>query len=127
VTFDCLYLNPIPEAAGEAVASLFRDNPRYMKRGPFSYTDRTAVTRDLRAAGFEDVRVETIQLASQVAATRAAQGIVLGSPFRAEIERLEPSALNGRRRLSPTRSAMGRQAHHDVGAHIDGDSLRAAR
>ena len=93
VTFDRLHLNPIPEAAGKAVASLFRDNPRYMERGPFSYTDRTAVTRDLRAAGFEDVRVETIQLASQVVATRAAQGIVLGSPFRAEIERLEPSAL----------------------------------
>jgi len=64
-----------------------------MERGPFTDTDRTVVTRDLRAAGFEDVRVETIQLASQVAATRAAQGIVLGSPFRAEIERLEPSAL----------------------------------
>ena len=93
VTFDCLHLNPIPEAAGQAVASLFRDNPRYMERGPFSYTDRTVVTNDLRAAGFEDVRVETIQLASRVTAKRAAQGIVLGSPFRAEIERLDPSAL----------------------------------
>ena len=39
VTFNRLELNPIPKAAGEAVASLFPDDPRYMERGPFSYTD----------------------------------------------------------------------------------------
>jgi hypothetical protein len=32
-------------------------------------------------------------LASHVTAKRAAQEIVLGSPFRGEIERLDPSAL----------------------------------
>jgi ubiquinone/menaquinone biosynthesis C-methylase UbiE len=93
VTFDRLDRNPIPEAAGEAVASLFRANPRYMERGPFSYTDAAVVERDLRAAGFDDVNVETVQLASHVMAQDAAQGIVLGSPFRAEIERLDPSAV----------------------------------
>lgn len=93
VTFDRLHFNPIPDAAGKAVASLFPENPRYMERGPFSYTDPALVRSDLRAAGFDDVKVETIQLASRVAANQAAQGIVLGSPFRAEIERLDPSAL----------------------------------
>ena len=93
VTFDRLDRNPIPEAAGEAVASVFRENPRYMERGPFSYTDAALVESDLRAAGFEDIKVETVQLASRVTAQEAAQGIVLGSPFRAEIERLDPSAL----------------------------------
>ena len=39
VTFDRLDLNPIPKEAGEAVATLFPDDPRYMERGPFSYTD----------------------------------------------------------------------------------------
>ncbi len=93
VTFDRLHLNPIPNAAGKAVASLFPENPRYMERGPFSYTDPALVRSDLRAAGFDAVKVEMIQLASRVTANRAAQGIVLGSPFRAEIERLDPSAL----------------------------------
>lgn len=93
VTFDRLDRNPIPEAAGNAVATLFRENPRYMERGPFSYTDAGLVEKDLRAAGFEEITVETVRLATRVAAQEAAQGIVLGSPFRAEIERLDPSAL----------------------------------
>jgi hypothetical protein len=37
--------------------------------------------------------VETVGLSSRVIARDAARGIVLGSPFRGEIERLDPSAL----------------------------------
>jgi ubiquinone/menaquinone biosynthesis C-methylase UbiE len=92
-TFDSLDDNPIPRAAGRAVASLFSEDPRYMERGPFSYTDPSVVERHLRAAGFDDVQVATLRLASRVTAHRAAEGIVLGSPFRTEIERLGPSAL----------------------------------
>lgn len=92
-TFDRLDLNPIPKAAGEAVAGLFPEDPRYMERGPFSYTDAAAVEDELRAAGFDAVEVETIQRSSRVDARDAARGIVLGSPFRAEIERLDASAL----------------------------------
>jgi ubiquinone/menaquinone biosynthesis C-methylase UbiE len=93
VAFDRLDLNPIPKAAGEAVASLFSEDPRYMERGPFSYTDAAVMEDDLRAAGFEGVEVETIGLASRVSARDAAHGIVLGSPFRGEIEGLDVSAL----------------------------------
>ena len=93
VTFDRLDLNPIPKAAGQAVATLFPEDPRYMERGPFSYTDAVVMEDDLRAAGFEAVEVETIELSSRVSSRDAAHGIVLGSPFRAEIERLDASAL----------------------------------
>jgi ubiquinone/menaquinone biosynthesis C-methylase UbiE len=93
VTFDRLDLNPIPKAAGEAVASLFPEDPRYMERGPFSYTDAALVDEDLRAAGFEAIELETVELWSPVTARDAAHGIVLGSPFRAEIEQLAASAL----------------------------------
>ena len=94
VTFDRLDLNPIPKAAEEAVARLFPENPpRYMERGPFSYADAGAVEDDLRAAGFSKVDLETVGLSTRVSASEAAQGIVLGSPFRAEIARLDPSAL----------------------------------
>jgi ubiquinone/menaquinone biosynthesis C-methylase UbiE len=93
VTFNRLYLNPIPKAAGEAVASLFPDDPRYMERGPFSYTDAGLVEQDLRSAGFESIEIETVASSSLVMARDAAHGIVLGSPFRAEIERLDASAL----------------------------------
>ena len=93
VTFDRLDLNPIPKAAGEAVAGLFPEDPRYMERGPFSYTDAAIAEQDLRAAGFDSVEVETVELSSTVSAREAAQGIILGSPFRAEIERLDASAV----------------------------------
>jgi len=93
VTFDRLALNPIPKEAGKAVATLFPDDPRYMERGPFSYTDLALVEEDLSAAGFETIELETVALSSRVIARDAAHGIVLGSPFRAEIERLGDSAL----------------------------------
>jgi hypothetical protein len=37
--------------------------------------------------------MEIVELSSSVSAQDAAHGIVLGSPFRGEIERLDPSAL----------------------------------
>lgn len=93
VTFNRLDLNPIPRVAGEAVATLFPEDPRYMERGPFSYTDEARIEEDLRSAGFESIELETVELSSLVSARDAAHGVVLGSPFRGEIERLDPSAL----------------------------------
>ena len=93
VTFDRLELNPVPKAAGEAVARLFPNDPGYMERGPFSYADAEMVDQDLRAAAFESIQLETVELSSLVNARDAAHDIVLGSPFRAEIEQLDPSAL----------------------------------
>ena len=94
VTFDRLELNPVPQAAGKAVAALFPDDPPdYMERGPFSYTDPALIEDDLRAAGFRRVELDTIALSTRVSASEAAYGLVLGSPFRAEIERRGPDAL----------------------------------
>jgi hypothetical protein len=94
VTFSDLDDNPVPKAADEAVAALFPDDPpRYMERGPFSYTDAAQIEKDLRAAGFSNVLVETTALTTRVDARDAAAGMVLGSPFRAEIERRDPAGL----------------------------------
>jgi ubiquinone/menaquinone biosynthesis C-methylase UbiE len=95
VTFDRLELNPIPKAAQEAVSALFAHDPfDYMERGPFSYSDPAQIKHDLLAAGFTDVEIETIKLSSRVNSQEAAQGLVFGSPLRAEIERRDPSALD---------------------------------
>lgn len=95
VSFDRLELNPVPKAAEEAVAGLFQDDPPvYMERGPFSYADPAAIEQDLLAAGFTDVELETVVLDTRVVAADAARGIVLGSPFRGEIERRAPTALD---------------------------------
>jgi ubiquinone/menaquinone biosynthesis C-methylase UbiE len=107
VSFDRLDRNPVPNAAAKAVAALFPDNPpAYMERGPFSYADPALIERDLLAAGFARVEVETAALTSRVSAADAARAIVLGSPFRAEIERRDASALD--RALDAVTGALAR-------------------
>ncbi len=94
VTFNHLELNPIPKAAEDAVSALFPQDPfDYMDRGPFCYSDPARIKHDLLDAGFTDVEIETIELSSRVNSQDAAQGLVFGSPFRLEIERRDPSAL----------------------------------
>jgi ubiquinone/menaquinone biosynthesis C-methylase UbiE len=94
-SFDRLEVNPVPKAAEAAVVALFPEEPpHYMERGPFSYADPALIEHDLLAAGFTDVHCETVALSSRVNARDAAQGLVLGSPFRSEIERRDPSALD---------------------------------
>lgn len=95
VSFDQLALNPVPKAAGDAVAALLPDDPpAYMERGPFSYADAALIERDLVAAGFTRIEVETIVQTTRVSTAEAARGLVLGSPFRGEIERRNPAALD---------------------------------
>ena len=95
VSFDRLELNPVPKAAEDAIIALFPENPPdYMERGPFSYADPALIQHDLIAAGFTEIQLETVTLSSRVSASDAAQGLVLGSPFRSEIERRDPSALD---------------------------------
>ena len=95
VTFNRLELNPVPKAAADAVNALFAHDPfNYMERGPFCYADPARIKHDLLAAGFNEVEIETIELFSRVNARDAAQGLVFGSPLRAEIERRDPSALD---------------------------------
>jgi ubiquinone/menaquinone biosynthesis C-methylase UbiE len=95
VTFNRLELNPIAKAAQDAVSALFADDPfDYMERGPFCYADPAQIKHDLLAGGFTEVEIETINLSSRVSSRDAAEGLVFGSPFRSEIERRDPSALD---------------------------------
>jgi ubiquinone/menaquinone biosynthesis C-methylase UbiE len=96
VSFDRLDRNPVPKAAGNAVAALFPDDPpAYMEHGPFSYADPALIEHDLRAAGFTQITLETVALTSRVSARDAAQGLVLGSPFRAVPSRQLRRPLRG--------------------------------
>jgi SAM-dependent methyltransferase len=82
VAFDRLDLNPIPRAAGEAVASLFPEDPRYMERGPFSYTDAAVMEEDLWAAvrgcGGRDHRVVKSRIGARCCARDRARVSVPG-------------------------------------------------
>ena len=93
--WDGLAANPAPEAAARAVAGLFPDDPpSFLERVPFGYFDKARIEKDLVAAGFEDVSVETVAKRSRAADPReAAVGLCTGTPLRSEIEARDGSRL----------------------------------
>lgn len=107
IIWDRLDLNPVSHVLGQAVAAEFPENPpTFMERAPFSYADPAQIERDMRAAGFTDVTVETVPASSRVNAHDAACGMCLGSPMTAEIaERgrgaVERAARVAERALAP--------------------------
>jgi hypothetical protein len=52
------------------------------------------IKHDLLAAGFTDIDIEMVELSTRLNSCDAAQGLVFGSPLRAEIERRDPSSLD---------------------------------
>ena len=96
--WDRIERNRLSNVAHETMQELFPDNPpMFMKRGPFSYHDPEWIERDLIAAGFTSVEVETVELPSRSpSAADAARGLCYGSPMRVELELEEygPEALD---------------------------------
>lgn len=86
--------------------------------GSGASSDPALIKSDLLAAGFTEIALETLALSNRVSAHEAAPGMVLGSPFRAEIERRDASALD--RATNAARNALqpwdGKQA--PMSAHV---------
>ena len=96
VIWDSVERNLATKVAGAAVAKLFPDEPAaFYERIPFRYHDKAVIEADLRAAGFDDVRIETVELLSRAASARdAAIALTQGTPMRSEIEKRGGDALN---------------------------------
>jgi ubiquinone/menaquinone biosynthesis C-methylase UbiE len=95
VIWDEIARNLATRAAGAAVAQLFPDDSAaFYERIPFRYHNRAQIERDLRAAGFSAVKIETVELRSRAASARdVAIGMTHGTPMRSEIEKRGPEAL----------------------------------
>jgi ubiquinone/menaquinone biosynthesis C-methylase UbiE len=80
--------NDFANAISEAVAALFpKDPPAFMARTPHGYHDIEGIRADLKAAGFTDISVETVDHTSKAATAReAATAFCQGTPLRSEIE-----------------------------------------
>jgi len=74
----------------------FPDNPpMFMRRGPFSYYEPGWIERDLKAAGFSNVDIDTVTLTSRSgSAEEATRGLCYGSPMRVELEEYGRDALD---------------------------------
>lgn len=95
--WDAIERNPLSNLAHQIMQRRFPDNPpMFMKRGPFSYYEPEWIERDLMAAGFASVGVETVTLTSRSPSAKdAARGLSHGSPMRVELEEYGPGALDG--------------------------------
>jgi len=95
VIWDSIERNHATREAGRAVAELFpADAPKFYDRIPFRYWDKALIEGDLRAAGFDQIDIETVELRSHAASARdAALALVQSTPMRAEIEALDASLL----------------------------------
>jgi len=93
--WDSLEHNPMTRVVVDAVGARYPHNPpRFLARTPHGHHDAGVLRRDLEAAGFNSVVVETVTLPSRApSAEYAAIGLCQGTPMRGEIEALEPSGL----------------------------------
>jgi ubiquinone/menaquinone biosynthesis C-methylase UbiE len=87
--------NLATRVAGRAVADLFPENAAaFYERIPFRYSDTAEIDRDLRAAGFADVAIDTVELRSRAeSAGDAAIALTQGTPMRSDIEKAGADAL----------------------------------
>ena len=96
VIWDRVERNLATMAAGRAVGDIIPGEAgRFYERVPFKYHDRDLIEQDLRAAGFEQIEIETIERRSRAPSAReAALALVQGTPMRADIEEVAPGQLD---------------------------------
>ena len=94
--WDTIERNALSNLAHETMQGQFPENPpMFMKRGPFSYYDPEWIDRDLRAAGFDSVDIETVELRSRSpSAEDATRGLTYGSPMGVELQEYGPGAID---------------------------------
>src|SRR5579871_5176273 len=79
--------NPMTRVVVDAVGARYPQNPpRFLARTPHGHSDTNVIRRDLAAAGFDQIVVETVTLPGRApSAEHAAIGLCQGTPMRGEI------------------------------------------
>jgi ubiquinone/menaquinone biosynthesis C-methylase UbiE len=94
--WDSIERNPLTAVAQQTLIDLFPDDPPlFMREGPFSYADPALIERDLHAAGFDSVEIETVEKRSRAqSAQEAAEAICYGTPMGVEVQDRQPGSLD---------------------------------
>ena len=94
VIWDSLDRSEPAAEIAKAVAGQFPDDPpSFLSRVPWGYSDTSKIEADLKAAGFDDIAIDTVEVSGKLDARGAATGLCQGSPLRAEIEARDASRL----------------------------------
>jgi ubiquinone/menaquinone biosynthesis C-methylase UbiE len=86
--WDEIGTSEFTKAVVDAVAALFPDDPpAFLARTPHGYHDVDKIRSDVRAAGFTDISIETVEHVSRAASPcEPALAFCQGTPMRNEIE-----------------------------------------
>jgi ubiquinone/menaquinone biosynthesis C-methylase UbiE len=112
--WDRIEENEFADAVTKALAEMFpKDPPRFMARTPHGYHDKGQIQRDLEAAGFTRVTIETHAEQSRAASPEIpAVAYCKGTVLRTEIEARDAGSLDA----ATARAAAAIAAKHGSGA-----------
>lgn len=94
-TWDRVEHAPVARVALDALSRRFpREGAWFLERTPHGHFDADVIRSDLQAAGWEQIRIETVTETGHAASARsAAMALCQGTPMRTEIETFGPDAL----------------------------------
>jgi hypothetical protein len=97
----------------KVLAAIFpEDPPRFLARTPHGYHDTALIRRDLEAAGFSRIAIETRAEQSRASSSRLpAVAYCQGTPLRGEIEARDAAKLEA----ATDRAATALAAKHGTG------------
>ena len=78
--------NPFARIVHETLEIFFPDDPPQFYKIPFSYSNPELIEADLRAGGFEDIALETVNLVKKIDYPLFVWGLIHGNPVTTEIE-----------------------------------------
>jgi SAM-dependent methyltransferase len=86
-TWGSPYDNPLARIAQETTEACFATDPPRFYWTPWAYSDRRQIESDLRAGGFRDVSIQSVDFVGRApSADHAAMGLVQGTPMALAIE-----------------------------------------
>ena len=125
--WDRIEENVFADDVTRALADFFPDDPpRFLARTPHGYFDTDAIRRDVAAAGFSDILIETLPLESRAPSPRhAAMAYCQGTPLRTEIEARKAGGLEAATDFAT--AALARlHGNGEIGAKIQAHVIAAA-
>ncbi len=117
--WDRIADNHFAETVTDALGTRYPENPPlFLARTPHGYHGHAVIERDLRAAGFTQVEIETVSTISKTSSPDiVARAYCQGTPLRGEIEAREPSGLEAATDAA-TEALMQRFGHGAIGGKI---------
>ncbi|TPQ26369.1 SAM-dependent methyltransferase [Bradyrhizobium guangdongense] len=124
--WDRIEDNVIAADVTDAMAEFFPDDPpRFLARTPHGYHDTAKIRRDVLAAGFSGVTIETrSDLNQAISPQLAATAYCQGTPLRGEIEARRADALEAAT-AHATKVIIARHGEGEISAKIQAHVIEA--